>query len=168
MKTKITLFIAILLLSISSIAQTKVGTVDSEFIITKMPQLKTVQNRLKNYGAKLDSINKIKIKDYDTKVKDYNNKIETLSDAAKKLRVNEISNINKEITKFRQNGSKMMQIRRDEFMRPLYKKIADVVAGIAKEKGYSQILTTSGNQFAYIDEKHDITSLVLAKLGIKE
>lgn len=75
--------------------------------------------------------------------------------------------MNNDINKFRQNGTKMMQIRREEFMRPLYNKIAETVAQIAKEKGYTQILTVTGNQFAYIDEKHDITKLVLAKLNLK-
>ena len=50
-----------------------------------------------------------------------------------------------------------------------YKKIInEVIEGIAKEKGYTQILTLTGNNFAYIDVKHDITKLVLDKLGIKE
>ena len=62
----------------------------------------------------------------------------------------------------------LMQLRRGEYMRPLYKKIADVVEQVAKENGYTQILTTTGNQFAYFDQKHDITKLVMEKMGIKE
>ena len=53
-------------------------------------------------------------------------------------------------------------------MRPLYKKTTEIIEEIAKEKGYTQILTVTGNNFAYIDIKHDITKLVLDKLGIKE
>jgi outer membrane protein len=168
MKTKFTLFIAILCIGFSMNAQTKVGTVDSELIVTKMPQLKSVQERLKNYAAKLDSINAIKIKDYDTKVKAFNDASKTMSEEDKKNKYGEIAKMNQEISKFRQNGTQLMQLRRTEYMRPLYKKIADVVEEIAKEKGYSQILTTTGNQFAYIDEKHDITKLVMDKMGIKE
>jgi outer membrane protein len=169
MKTKITLFIALLFIGFSMNAQqTKVGTVDSDYILAKMPQLKTVQDRLKKYGAKLDSINAIKIKDYDTKVKAFNDASKTLPEAEKKTKYAEIAKLNQDIGKFRQNGSQMMQLRRDEFLRPLYKKIAEVVEQVAKEKGYTQILTSNGNQFAYIDQKHDITKLVLAKMGIKE
>ena len=168
MKTKFTLFIAILFIGIATSAQTKVGTVDSDLILSKMPQLKKVQERLKNYGAKLDSINNKKVKEYDTKVKAFNAEVEKLTEAAQKIRANEINILNQELAKFRENGSKMMQIRRDEFLRPLYNKIGEEVSKIAKQKGYSQILTTTGNQFAYIDQKHDITKLVLANLGIKE
>ena len=53
-------------------------------------------------------------------------------------------------------------------MRPLYKKLSEVIAEVSKANGYTQILTTNGNQFGYIDERYDITKLVLEKLGIKE
>lgn len=168
MKTKITLFIAILFVGFSVNSQTKLGTIDVDYIVAKMPQLKQVQERIKNYGAKLDSINNKKIKEYDTRVKAFNSDLKTLSEAAKKIRANEINLLNQDIVSFRQNGSKLMQLRKDEFMRPLYKKITELTEVIAKEKGYSQVLTTNGNNFAYLDEKHDITKLVLAKLGIKE
>lgn len=168
MKTKITLFIAVLCIGLSMNAQTTLGTIDVEYIIAKMPQLKQVHERVKKYGAKLDSINNKKIKEYDAKVKAFNEVIKTLSDEAKKTKYTEIGKMNQDIAKFRQNGAKLMQLRKDEFMRPLYKKITELTSVIAKEKGYSQILTIEGSSFVYIDEKHDITKLVLAKLDIKE
>lgn len=168
MKTRFTLFITILCIGFSTNAQTKVGTVDSELIVAKMPQLKTVQDRLKKYGAKLDSINNIKISEYDSKVKAFNEASKTMSEEDKKTKYGEIAKMNQEIGKFRQNGTQLMQLRRGEYMRPLYKKIADVVEQVAKENGYTQILTTTGNQFAYFDQKHDITKLVMEKMGIKE
>jgi outer membrane protein len=52
-------------------------------------------------------------------------------------------------------------------MRPLYSKLSIAIQEVAKENGYTQVLTISGNEFVYIDEKFDITSLVMDKLGIK-
>jgi outer membrane protein len=63
MKSKITLLVAILLTTIS-FAQTKLGTVDTDFIIGKMPQMKNVMNRLDKYAKKLDSSFQIKAKNY--------------------------------------------------------------------------------------------------------
>ena len=51
-------------------------------------------------------------------------------------------------------------------MRPLYNKLNAAIAKISKEKGYTQIFTLAGNQFAYIDSKFDITELVITSLGI--
>lgn len=168
MKLKHLFFFAVILVGFTTNAQTKVGTIDSEYVLSKMPQLTLVQERLKTYGAKLDSIKNKKVKKHDDVVKAYNQKIKTLTQDAKKKQFTEIQKLKQEISKFRQNGIKMMQIRREEFLRPLYKKIAETTAAVAKEKGYTQILTVTGNEFAYFDDKHDITKLVLAKLGIKE
>ena len=167
MKSKITLLVAILLTTVS-FSQTKLGTVNSDLIISKMPQMKNVQRRVENYGKRLDSTFQIKAKDYQAKIEAYKAVEKTLSEADKTTKIQEITVIEQEMGKFRKNGSTMMQLQRDENMRPLYKKLSEVIAEVAKANGYTQILTTNGNQFGYIDDKFDITQLVLDKLGIKE
>lgn len=167
MKSKITLLIAILLTTIS-FAQTKLGTVDTDLIIGKMPQMKNVMSRLDKYAQKLDSSFQIKAKNYQAKIKAYKTVEKTISDADKKTKIQEITLLEQEMAKFRKNGSTMMQLQKDDNMRPLYKKLSEVIAEVAKANGYTQVLTTNGNQFGYIDENFDITKLVLAKLGIKE
>ena len=168
MKLKITLLAAMLLSSFAIQAQNKVGTVDSEYVISKMPQLTAVQTRISSYGAKLDSSFSIKVKEYDAKVDAFNKAEKTMTEEVKKTKYTEIAELDQELKKFRQNGAQLMQIRRDELLRPLYKKVTEVIAEVAKANGYSQILTITGNELAYLDTKYDITKLVLAKLGIKE
>mgnify|MGYP000138517216 FL=1 len=167
MKSKIIIFAAILL-SLSTFSQTKVGTINSELIIGKMPQMKAVLERVKNYGKKLDSSFNIRTKEYQTKVKAFNDVQKTLPEADKKTRYQELVSLEQDLQKFRVNGTKMMQLQKSEYIRPLYKKLNEVIAEVAKENGYTQILTTGGNEFGYIDERFDITKLVLNKLGIKE
>lgn len=168
MKLKITLLAAMLLSSFAIQAQNKVGTVDSEYVISKMPQLTAVQTRISSYGTKLDSSFSIKVKEYDTKVDAFNKAEKTMTEEVKKTKYAEIAELDQDLKKFRQNGAQLMQIRRDELLRPLYKKVTEVIAEVAKANGYSQILTITGNELAYLDTKYDITKLVLAKLGIKE
>lgn len=168
MKLKTTLIIAILFVGLSINAQSKVGTVNSELIVSKMPQLAKAQERIKKYATKLDSTFQVKVKNYDALVAEYNKVVKTLSEAGKKIKYNELSTLDKDLKKFQENGSKILQIKRGDFMRPLYNRVSEVISQVAKEKGYTQILTTSGNELAYIDEKFDITKLVLAKMGIKE
>jgi outer membrane protein len=165
MKLKIILFAAILVSSIS-IAQSKVGTVDSEYIVNIMPEKEIVIKRAQKYGARLDSTFSIKVKEYENKVASYKDIITTLSDADKKEKIQEVANMERDLKKFKSNGSKLMQLKQDELMRPLYKKLGDVIAEVSKANGFTQILTTTGNQFAYIDESLDITELVITKLGI--
>ena len=168
MKLKFTLIIATLLICFNLTAQTKTGTVNSAYIIGRMPQMNQVLERTNNYKIKLDSIFKSKGSLYNTLVKVYQDTTKTMSDIVRNEKFQELRVLENGLNQFERNGIKLLQLRRDEYMSPLYKKLNDVISQIAKEKGYSQILTINGNQFAYVDEKHDITLMVLAKLGIKE
>ena len=70
MKLKITvLFIAFI--SSLTIAQTKVGTIDSDYIIGMMPETKKVVEITKSYGAMLDSTFSIRVTDFKVRLEDY-------------------------------------------------------------------------------------------------
>lgn len=166
MKLKIVL-VAFCLTSLFSEAQTKVGTIDSELIIGLMPETKKVITLLGDYAKKLDSSYQGKVKEYQGKVNAFQKLSPDVSDDFKKIKADEINQLNVDLQKSQQNGSQLIQLKRNELMRPLYKKLSGVITEVAKAEGYTQILTTSGNEFAYIDEKFDLTKKIMDKLGLK-
>jgi outer membrane protein len=159
--------VAFLLTSVLAAGQTKVGSIDSELIIGLMPETKVVLTRLSDYAKKLDSSYQIKVKEYQEKVTAFQKLGSDVSDNFKKIKVDEITELEKGLQTSQDNGNKLIQLKRNELMRPLYKKLRGVIAEISKAGGYTQILTTTGNEFAYIDEQFDITKQVMDKLGIK-
>jgi len=167
MKSKITM-VLIAFLSTVSIAQTKVGTIDSEYIVSLMPETKIVIERSQAYGAKLDSSFAIKVEKFQTKLKDFQDNQETLSDLMKKTKNKELAEMEADIKKYQQNGSQLMKLKQNELMRPLYKKLSEAINEVSIANNFTQVLTITGNQFAYVDDKFDITKLVMNKLGIKE
>ena len=155
-------------LSTFAIAQTKVGTIDSDYIVNLMPEGQIVVKRSQNYGLKLDSSFSIKLKEFQAKVDNFKKNETILGVLAKKTAVKEITELEAEVKKYQENGQKLMQLKREELMRPLYKKLSVAIKEVAKANNYTQILTITGNQFAYIDNKFDITELVMDKLNIKK
>ena len=167
MKVKITiLFIAFL--SSFSLAQTKFGTIDSDYIINIMPESKIVVERSKDYGLQFASYFPIKMKDYQDRVKDFREKEKEMGELMKKVLIEELTALEKDVKLYQENGNKLMQLKQSELMRPLYNKLNAAISEIAKQNGYSHVFTKAGNQFAYIDDAFDITKLVTEKLGIKE
>lgn len=165
MKSKIfLLFIA--LISTLTIAQTKVGTINNDYIINLMPEAKTVIKMSQEYGVKIDSSFSIKVNEFKIKFDEYKLKEKEMGELEKKVAQNELSSLDKDIQLYKKNGEALMEIKRNELMRPLYTKLNNAITEICKANGYTQILTTTGNQFAYIDPKYDITQLVIKKLGI--
>ncbi|MDP5094127.1 MAG: OmpH family outer membrane protein [Polaribacter sp.] len=167
MKSKLILLGALLMASVA-FAQTKLGTIDNDYIINLMPEAKIVVKMAQEYGQKLDSSFSIKMQEYQAKVDDYKKNEKEYGELMKKTLITEIQTMEQDIQKYQENGSKLMQLKQNELMRPLYKKLNDVIDLVAKENKYTQILTIQGNQFAYIDQKFDITKLVMDKLGLKE
>lgn len=165
MKSKI-IFICFAFLSTIATAQTKVGTIDSDYIISIMPESALVLKMSDAYGKKLDSSFSIKVNEFQSKVEDFKKREADLGPLSKKTEITELSEMEADIKKYQQNGTQLMKLKRDELMRPLYKKLSDVIKEVSKANNYTQVLTITGNQFAFIDEKFDITNLVIEKLGI--
>jgi len=147
------------------IAQSKVGTVNVNEILSKLPELTTVNTTVADYNSTLEKTLNEKITIYKTKLEAYKKNSTTYSDVMKKTMSDELYGLENDIKKFQQNGTKLTQLKQDNLLRPLYKKISDMIAVVAKEQKYTQILTVDGNEFAYADEKFDITTVVKTRLG---
>lgn len=166
MKSKIFFLSAILITSLA-FSQTKLGTIDNDYIINLMPEAGIVVKMSQDYAKKIDSTFSIKMKAYQSKVDDYKKNEKEYGELMKKTLIGEIQVMEEDLQKFQDNGKKLMQLKQNELMRPLYKKLNNAIELVAKKNGYSQILTTQGNQFAFIDGKYDITQLVMNQLGLK-
>lgn len=163
------LSVVVLLMTATSFAQTKVGTIDPDFIMARMPELTTVQNALKEYNLDLEKQLKAKLDTYDATLNAANEKIATMSDADKAAKQEELAGLENEIAKFRQNGTQLVQLKQNELVQPLYKKIGDALNEIAKAQGYTQVITVGNNNtIAYLDPAYDLTNAVMQKLGIQE
>ncbi|MFO7720002.1 MAG: OmpH family outer membrane protein [Gillisia sp.] len=162
----IILVLAILITGTSLNAQTKVGTIDAEFILQQLPEMVRVQEEIKNYNTELQENLQFTIKNYEELIAAYQAKVDTFTEEEKQSKENEIIALEDEIKNFRQKASVLMQIRNNELTQPLYLKIDGAMKAVISEQGYTQILNTSANGLAYADEKYDITDAVMQKLGI--
>jgi len=150
-----------------SFAQSKIGTVDADFILSKMPALTQANEELKNYNLDLEKQLKAKIDTYENTLAAAQTAFETMSDAEKQKKQEELSGMETDIKQFQANGTQLVQLKQSEVVQPLYKKIGEEVAKYAKAQGYTQILTVgNNNNLAYIDPTYDITIAVLSQMGI--
>lgn len=164
-------FILVLYISLVSIAgfsQTKIGTIDVDFIILQMPELVGVQKNLQEYGENLDNQLTLKIKEYQEKLEDYNTNVNSFSEQQKREKQTAILTLDEDISKFRQNGIQLIRLREDELKRPLFQKIGVALDAVASEQNYTQVFNTSAdNNLVFLDPNYDITLAVLEKMGIE-
>ncbi|GGW80611.1 OmpH family outer membrane protein [Salegentibacter mishustinae] len=161
------LLIAFLTFSIFASAQTKVGTIDTDYILSQMPEMEAVNKGLETYDKELQQDFQANVKQYDTLVKTYQANAESLAAEARQESESKIIELENQIKQFRQRAQLMMQMRRNELTNPLYKKIDAAMRAVIDEEGFTQILHAGGNSLAFSAEKYDITEKVMTKMGIE-
>jgi len=157
--------ILFLFITITGVSQSKVGTVDVDFILSNMPELPAIQKQIEEYGKELDAEFNKNLEAYNALVKEYTDGEVGFTIAQKKTKQEEIVNSESELNKFQQNGSKLINLRRDDLLRPLYQKIGVSLEKIAAAEGYTQVLQLD-NLVVYADNAYDITLTILKDLGI--
>ncbi len=158
--------IAFLFLCVTGFAQSKVGTIDVDYIISQMPELSSVQKQIEDYGKGLDSNLLNKLAEYQTAIDKYKTDEVSLTINQKKGRQDSIIAMENDIQKFQQNGNQLIVLKQEEYLKPLYEKIGIALEKIAKAEGYTQVLMRN-NDVVYIDNRYDLTLAVLKELGIE-
>ena len=165
MKKLSILSVIAIIFSIQLNAQSKVGTVDVEYIISAMPELEQVRTDVTSYNDGLESQSKLKINTFQTLVDSYQQNESTYNEAIKKEKQSEIIALENDIKQFQQNSNKLIQLKQDELIQPLYQIIGDALNAVSKEEKFTQVFTINNN-IVYLDPKMDLTIKVMKKMGL--
>lgn len=163
---KILFVLSLVLFSISSNAQTKVGTIDADYILSQMPEMSQVKEQLKAYDEEMRKDFDSTVTRYQDMVKEYQEKQTDYSETEKQQKEQEIVNLENGLKSFNQKLPLMIQMRRNELTKPLYEKINTAMLKVIERDGYSHVFHAGGNSLAFAEDKYDITDDVIAELGI--
>ena len=147
-------------------AQTKVGTVDIDFILAQMPEIEGAQKQVADYGKALDADLTSKMEAYQRLVNEYAENDPTYTIMQRQTMQDSIIKFETDINKYRQNAQQLISIKRDEVLQPLYQKIGVSLEKVAKEQQYTQVMERTSN-IVYIDNRFDITLAILKDMGIE-
>ncbi len=164
-----TLQLLLLLITFTVSAQTtqnKVGTIDIDFVLSQMPEIVNVQKAVETYGKTLDTDLTKKLEAYEKLVQEYTANDPTYTILQRKTMQDSILNVETNINKFQQNAQKLITIKRDEELSPLYEKIGRSLEKVAKAQKYTQVMERTSN-LVYIDNNFDLTLAVLKDMGIE-
>ena len=159
------LFIA-LIFSFQLIAQSKVGTIDVDYILSIMPELEQVRSDVNTYSTDLENQLQVKVTKYQSLVKVYKDNEAGFTETDKKTKQDEIIALEQDIQQFQKNSTSLIQIRQNELLNPLYQKIGEAIKSVSEAGKYTQVLTID-NTIAFLDPNYDITLNVMELLGLK-
>lgn len=168
-KLQVFIVAAMLLVSAGISAQTKIGYIRINDIVGLMPELAPEKVNMDTVGQQYvkDSI----LPAITYKQNQYNDKLKEYADTVKNsaqvrgLILKEIQDLQTELNGADNYIQQILQERQSEFLKPYYAKAKKAIEQVAKEKGYSHVMST--DVFLVAPEADDLSLLVLAKLNIK-
>lgn len=169
-KLSLLLFVAVILFSPVSEAQSKIGYVDSDAI---MEQLQDAQDARQQLDALIQEwqteLTKLE-RDWKTKYDDYDKKKLVLTDQQRVDIEADLMKMEQKITEYREKkfgtNGELFQ-KQDELMKPVQNKVYNAVQQVAKNEDYDFVFDrSSGVMMLFAKEKFDITTLVLKELKV--
>lgn len=148
-----------------SLAQQKIGYIDSEAIMIDLPETQDAERKLDSYTSAWQSEISRKRASLDSLFKDYQSKEILYTDELKKQKQQVIIDAEKAVTqyqnqKFGPNGEYFKM--QAELMKPIQTRIFNAMKKVAADEGFDFIFDKSGEiLLLYTNEEYNLTQKVL-------
>ena len=169
MKKSLLLSLILVVFSLAAFSQ-KYAYIDSEYIISNMPDYKEAQAELDRTAAVWQQEIEAKFKSIDSMYKKYQVEAITLPENLKQKREEAIIKAEqdaKELQKKRFGKDGDLFKKREELVKPIQDRVFTAIEEYSKEKGYAFVFDVAGAMtIVYADSKWDINDQIMQKLGI--
>ncbi|NEM99579.1 OmpH family outer membrane protein [Pontibacter burrus] len=169
MKKFLFIFLAGFFLTHISNAQ-KIGYIDSNFILSKMPAYNKVQQEMDKYAETWQREIEALQKEADKLKQEYRTEEVLLTEEMKKKRQAEIAKKENEVREYQRKVfgyEGMMFKRRQDLMRPIQDEVFTAVEKVSKQRQIAIMFDKSGDLvMIYTNPVHDYTEYVLEELGL--
>jgi outer membrane protein len=174
MKSLFTLFLVITTVNCqgqTAIESQKIGHADWDYIFSKLPEYKKIETELKTFETQLQNQIRTKSQELETKFRAYQGMPADTPEAIKKDKESELAYLQENIQKFQQDAQASMQKKQTDLVNPVFAKVGKAIEEVANENGYSYIINPEliggGDVLLFANAKHNISNLVLKKLGVE-
>lgn len=161
---------ALLLFPVITLAQLKIGYVDSKTVLDKLPDAQDARQKLDLYIREWrNELSRMKGQ-LDSKKDEYERRKLIMTAQTKKDMEDEIAKLQQDIDEYRDKkfGTRGELYRKqDELMRPIQNKVYSVIKEVAQEEDLDFVFDRSSDvTLLFAKEQYDITPLVIEKLKL--
>ena len=166
MKRTFLILCAAMLFPIFAGAQShKIGIVDSQKVLSEMPEMKSMQSELDNLAKKYEDTLVQLQKEFQTKYQDFVKEQETMVESIKSRKQQELEDLSKRIQDLNNVAQQDMQKKQVELFAPIQTKLREAINKVGNDGGFTYIMDAS--QMLYVGNgSEDVTSLVKSKVGL--
>ncbi|MEX0722571.1 MAG: OmpH family outer membrane protein [Gracilimonas sp.] len=154
--------------------ETKIGFVNPQAVLAKMPEMRAIQQRLQNFAERKQEELAQQEQEFQAAVAEYQQKAGVISEDANQREQERLGQMQQQLSVAQQEAEQALQQRRQELLSPMFSQIDTAINSVADEMGLTYVLnttTSSGDQIilyasAEYQEEFDITDEVMQELGV--
>lgn len=179
---KLSLLILSVFIAISAVdtakaqQETKIGYVNPQAVLAKMPEMRAIQQRLQNFSDKKREELTQKQQEYQTALQEFEQKIGVISEEASQREQDKLIKLQEDFQIAQQDIQRQIQQRQQELLGPMFNQISTAINAVAEQMGLTYVLnttTSNGDQIILyasqeFQERYDITDAVMQELGVFE
>ena len=146
-------------------AQSKVAHIDTQKLISEMPEVIAAQKQLeqleKTYTSEIENT----YKEFQTKAQSYSADAANQTDVTNQARQKELETMQQNINQYRETAAQNLQKKQVEMMRPLYDKARAAIEKVASAQGFDYVLDASAGGSVIMAKGKDLMADVKKDLG---
>jgi outer membrane protein len=149
----------------------KIGTMNMDYILSNIPEIKAVQSQLTTLQSQLQKQGEAKEQQYKEKYINYQMEGQKMTTVDRQRLEGELTAMEQDIQQFGTSAQEKLQAKQIELMEPINKKIGDAMQAVVTEELFTHIFNTGVPQagldiWYYADPAYDISNSSLKKLGV--
>lgn len=148
----------------------KFGVVNSQEVISKMPERDSAEAKLMKLRNELGSqIESLQV-EYNQKLQTYVQGRDKMVDLVRQNKEKELQDLQQRVQEYGQNAEAELGKQQSALLKPIVEKINEAIKAVGKANGFAYIFDTTIPSLAYYDATLavDVLPLVIKQLGIKE
>jgi outer membrane protein len=162
---RILLLVAIITLGFNTVqAQTKVAHINTDMLLSLMPESKALTIELEKLGKTYEAELKAEQAKLEAKLKKYDAEAASQTDEVNQKRGAEVQQDDQNLRQASQVAREDINNKRNEKLKPILEKAKKAIEDVAKEKGFTYVLDAST---LIVANGTDLLPAVKAKLGIQ-
>lgn len=147
----------------------KVGFANMEYIISQLPEVKQMETEMKSTQTQLRNQIQSRTKEVEKQYTDFNQNMSTMTDTVRANKQRDLEKAMADLEKMQQDAQVTLQNKQKLIMAPIYLKVNRAIGEVARENGYSIILTETISNYPFVlyhQSQMDVSDQVLKKFGI--
>ena len=168
MLKKIALLVIMFVLPLGAMAQAKFAHMNSQDVITAMPEYTKAQADLEALSKKYSEEMQRTQEEFNKKVQEFQAQVDSLPKNIAERRQKELQDMAQRQEQFQQNAYQDVQKAQQDAMTPIYKKLDTAIQAVGRTEGVVYIFDIARTPIPYVGAQSvDVTAKVKTQLGIK-